>query len=105
MPYLAPDIGQQYVLFTYPYEVFFRLKDIRREAVRRGLDGFVHYAQAFCFRQIEDKILRRYLPKPVLTVEGDRPEPMDGRTETRIEAFLEMLRRDKTASFSCCDGN
>jgi benzoyl-CoA reductase/2-hydroxyglutaryl-CoA dehydratase subunit BcrC/BadD/HgdB len=105
MPYLAPDIGQQYVLFTYPYEVFFRLKDIRRETIRRGLDGYVHYAQTFCFRQIEDKILRRYLPKPVLTVEGDRPEPLDGRTETRIEAFLEMLRRDKTASFSCCDGN
>jgi benzoyl-CoA reductase/2-hydroxyglutaryl-CoA dehydratase subunit BcrC/BadD/HgdB len=100
MPYLAPEIEEQYLLFTYPYEVFFRLKDIQRETIRRGLDGFVHYAQAFCFRQIEDKILRQTLSKPVLTVEGDRPEPLDGRTETRIEAFLEMLRREKSPSAS-----
>ena len=100
MPYLAPDIVEQYLLFTYPYEVFFRLQDIQREALRRGLDGFVHYAQAFCFRQIEDKILRHYLPKPVLTIEGDRPEPLDARTETRIEAFLEMLHREKRSSVS-----
>ena len=100
MPYLVPDIVQQYLLFTYPYEVFFRLQDIQREALRRGVDGFVHYVQAFCFRQIEDKILRHYLPKPVLTVEGDRPEPLDARTETRIEAFLEMLHREKRSEVS-----
>jgi len=97
MPYLAPDIERQYLLFTYPYEVFFRLEDIRREALRRGLDGFIHYAQTFCFRQMEDKILRRCLQKPVLTLEGDRPEPLDARTQTRIEAFLEMLHREKRA--------
>lgn len=95
MPYLVPEIEEQYLVFTYPYEVFFRLKDIHKETIRRGLDGFVHYAQAFCFRQIEDKIMRHSLPKPVLTLEGDRPEPVDGRTETRIEAFLEMLWREK----------
>jgi benzoyl-CoA reductase/2-hydroxyglutaryl-CoA dehydratase subunit BcrC/BadD/HgdB len=103
MPCLAPEIEQQYLLFTYPYAIFFRLEDIQRETVRRGLDGFIHYAQAFCFRQIEDKILRHYLSKPVLTIEGDRPEPLDGRTRTRIEAFLEMLRREKRPSG--CPGN
>ncbi len=105
MPYLAPSIEEQYLLFTYPYEVFFRLEDIQRESVRRGLDGFIHYAQTFCFRQIEDKILRHYLSKPVLTLEGDRPEPLDARTETRIEAFLEMLHREKRASAATGDGN
>jgi benzoyl-CoA reductase/2-hydroxyglutaryl-CoA dehydratase subunit BcrC/BadD/HgdB len=98
MPYLAPTLDQQYLLFTYPYEVFFRLEDIEKESARRRLDGFIHYAQTFCFRQIEDKILRERLPKPVLTLEGDRPEPLDARTETRIEAFLEMLDREKRAS-------
>jgi benzoyl-CoA reductase/2-hydroxyglutaryl-CoA dehydratase subunit BcrC/BadD/HgdB len=102
MPYLEATLEQQYLLFTYPYEVFFRLEDIKRESVRRGLDGFVHYAQAFCFRQIEDKILRKSLPQPVLTLEGDRPEPLDGRTETRIEAFLEMLAGRKRASLRSC---
>jgi benzoyl-CoA reductase/2-hydroxyglutaryl-CoA dehydratase subunit BcrC/BadD/HgdB len=105
MPYLVPDIVQQYLLFTYPYEVFFRLQDIQREALRRGLDGFVHYAQTFCFRQIEDKILRHHLSKPVLTLEGDRPEPLDARTETRIEAFLEMLHREKRTPAATVDGN
>ena len=103
MPYLAPSIEEQCLLFTYPYDVFFRLEDIRRETVRRGLDGFIHYAQTFCFRQIEDKIFRHHLPKPVLTLEGDRPEPLDARTETRIEAFLEMLQREKRTSVAAGD--
>jgi benzoyl-CoA reductase/2-hydroxyglutaryl-CoA dehydratase subunit BcrC/BadD/HgdB len=105
MPYLAPSVEEQYLRFTYPYEVFFRLEDIQRESVRRGLDGFIHYAQTFCFRQIEDKILRHHLPTPVLTLEGDRPEPLDARTETRIEAFLEMLHRDRRTLAATGDGN
>jgi benzoyl-CoA reductase/2-hydroxyglutaryl-CoA dehydratase subunit BcrC/BadD/HgdB len=105
MPYLAPSMEEQYLRFTYPYEVFFRLEDIRLETARRGVDGFIHYTQTFCFRQIEDKILRHSLPKPVLTLEGDRPEPLDARTETRIEAFLEMLQREKGAAAATGDGN
>lgn len=100
MPYLAPTLEEQYLLFTYPYDIFFRLEDIRREAVRRRLDGFIHYAQTFCFRQIEDKILRHSLSKPVLTLEGDRPESLDARTETRIDAFVEMLQREKRTSLA-----
>ncbi len=91
MPYLAEDIAQQYLLFTYPYDIFFRLRDIEKEMTRRRLDGFIHYAQSFCFRQMEDKILRHYLPLPILTLEGDRPESLDGRSQIRLEAFLEML--------------
>ncbi len=105
MPHLAPHIEDQYLLFTYPYEIFFRLEDIQREGLRRGVDGYIHYAQTFCFRQMEDKILRRCLEKPVLTLEGDRPEPLDARTETRIEAFLEMLLREKSASAAGGDAN
>ncbi len=91
MPYLAEDIAQQYLLFTYPYDIFFRLRDIEKEMTRRRLDGFIHYAQAFCFRQMEDKIFRHYLPLPILTLEGDRPEFLDARSQIRLEAFLEML--------------
>jgi benzoyl-CoA reductase/2-hydroxyglutaryl-CoA dehydratase subunit BcrC/BadD/HgdB len=105
MPYLAPRLDEQYLRFTYPYEVFFRLEDIQRESIRRGLDGFIHYAQTFCFRQIEDKILRHHLSAPVLTLEGDRPEPLDARTETRIEAFLEMLDRERRMPAATGDGN
>lgn len=93
MPAPADDLAQQYLQFTYPYDVFYRLEDIQKEGGRRRVDGYIHYVQAFCFRQIEDKILRNYLPVPVLTLEGDRPEPLDSRTQVRLEAFLEMLAK------------
>jgi len=95
MPSFVDDLAQQYLLFTYPYDIFFRLKDIQEEDTQRHVDGFIHYAQAFCFRQVEDKIFRHYLSKPILTLEGDRPEPLDARTMVRVEAFLEMLVRNK----------
>lgn len=97
MPALDPDLVNQYLRFTYPYDVFFRLEDIQRESRRRRLDGFIHYVQAFCFRQIEDKIVRHYLGLPILTLEGDRPECPDARTRVRLEAFIEMLWRNREA--------
>ena len=37
------------------------------------------------------RLLREGLKIPILTLEGDRPGPVDGAILTRIEAFLEML--------------
>uniref|UniRef100_A0A7C2J0G3 2-hydroxyacyl-CoA dehydratase n=1 Tax=Ammonifex degensii TaxID=42838 RepID=A0A7C2J0G3_9THEO len=91
MPYAAPDLVDQYLLYTYPYGIFYRLRDITKEIERRKIAGVIHYAQSFCFRQIEDLIIRRVLKIPVLTLEGDRPGPLDARTRVRIDAFLEML--------------
>lgn len=91
MPYRTRDLVEQYLLYTYPYGIFFRLKDIAREVERRRVAGIIHYAQSFCFRQIEDLIVRRLLKVPVLTIEGDQPGPLDARTRIRIDAFLEML--------------
>lgn len=95
MPALEPELVRQYLLFTYPYDIFYRLEDVERERNLRDIDGFIHYVQSFCFRQIEDKIFRHYLSLPILTLEGDRPEPLDARTEVRLEAFFEMLARNK----------
>ena len=91
LPYLGDDLVEAYLRFTYPYDVFGRIDDIRREIVRRGIRGIIHYVQAFCFRQMEDVILKKTLGVPILTLEGDRPSPIDGRTRTRLESFLEML--------------
>ncbi|MBO8129536.1 MAG: 2-hydroxyacyl-CoA dehydratase [Peptococcaceae bacterium] len=91
MPFDTGDLVEQYRLYSYPYGIFYRLEDIEREIKRRSIDGIIHYAQNFCFRQIEDMIIRDRLKVPVLTVEGDRPGKLDGRTKVRIEAFLEML--------------
>jgi len=92
MPYGAGDIVEQYRLYTYPYGIFFRLEDIQREAARRKLDGIIHYAQSFCYRNIEDLIIRQKLDLPVLTLECDKPSRLDARTRMRLEVFLDMLR-------------
>jgi benzoyl-CoA reductase/2-hydroxyglutaryl-CoA dehydratase subunit BcrC/BadD/HgdB len=92
MPGPTASLVDQYLRYTYPYSFFERLEDIRREAARRRVKGVVHYVQSFCFRQIEDIMLREEIGLPVLTLEGDAPAPLDGRTKIRIQAFLEMLR-------------
>lgn len=92
MPYDEPDILEQYRRFTYPYGIFGRLEDIAAEIGRRRVDGVIHYVQSFCYRQIEDIIVRKKLKTPVLTIEGDKPGRMDARTRLRIDGFLEMLK-------------
>lgn len=92
MPFETTDIIDQYLLYTYPYGVFARIEDIEREVKRRRLDGIIHYVQSFCFRQIEDMILRAKLDIPIITVEGDKPGELDARTKMRLDSFLEMLR-------------
>ncbi|NIA19111.1 MAG: 2-hydroxyacyl-CoA dehydratase [Xanthomonadaceae bacterium] len=85
------DLASQYLAYTYPYDAKGRIADIKTEISRRQLDGIIHYVQSFCFRQIEDIIIKKELPVPVLTVESDRPTQVDGRTITRLETFIEIL--------------
>jgi len=91
MPSPGGSLVEQYLAYTYPYSFFERLVDIRAEVDRRGVRGVVHYVQSFCFRQIEDILLREELGVPVLTLEGESPGPVDERTRIRIQAFVEML--------------
>ncbi len=92
MPYETGDLVDQYLQYTYPYDIWGRLADLREAAATRRLDGLVHYTQSFCFRQMFDQILRDQLPLPILTIEGDRPTPLDSRTRMRLEAFVDVLR-------------
>lgn len=91
MPFETDDLVEQYALYTYPYDVFARIEDIKREVERRNIRGLIHYTQSFCFRQIQDLIIRRHINVPILTIEGDTPMPLDARTKVRIESFVEML--------------
>jgi benzoyl-CoA reductase/2-hydroxyglutaryl-CoA dehydratase subunit BcrC/BadD/HgdB len=84
-------IAEQYTRYTYPYQVERRLDDITKACAERRIDGLIHYTQSFCFRQIEDILFKRKLKIPTLTLEADQPGPVDGRTLTRIETFIEML--------------
>ncbi|MEW6622565.1 MAG: 2-hydroxyacyl-CoA dehydratase [Bacillota bacterium] len=92
MPFPNVDFIDQYLSYTYPYHAFARLEDLQAEITKRQLDGLIHYTQSFCFRQIEDLIYRDKLKMPILTLEGDRPGPLDARSKMRIDAFVEMLR-------------
>ena len=95
MPFHEKDIVEQYLQYTYPYSMSIRLNDIKGAIIERQLDGLIHYTQTFCYRQIYDIVLRELMPIPLLTLEGDRPGPVDGRTALRIETFVEMLRARK----------
>ncbi len=92
MPGAHAGLAEQYAAYTYPYDTAGRIDDIAREIERRGIRGVIHYSQTFCHRQIESILFRERLPVPLLVIEADAPGPLDGRTRTRIEAFLEQLR-------------
>ena len=92
MPYDTDDIVDQYTRYTYPYGSEARIRDVEEAIGERNLDGLIHYAQTFCFRQLYDIVLREKLNIPILTVEGDRPGEIDRRTALRLDAFVEMLR-------------
>jgi len=91
MPGRHRDLVEQYLAYTYPYRTALRVADIRRETARRKIDGLVHYVQSFCYRQLQDRAVKKAAGAPVLALEFDRPGRLDARSMTRIEAFLELL--------------
>jgi benzoyl-CoA reductase/2-hydroxyglutaryl-CoA dehydratase subunit BcrC/BadD/HgdB len=95
MPIHANSLAEQYTAYTYPYSIFNRLQDIIPELRRRRIDGVIHYVQTFCHRGIGDIIFRRKIDIPVLTLEGNDEYILTHHLQTKIEAFLDMLRRSK----------
>ncbi len=99
---MLPETGtltDQYLAYTYPYGVAARIADIKQQIALRKIDGLIHYVQSFCFRHIQDRLIREAVKLPVLTLEYDRPGSLDVRSRTRLEAFLELLeirRREST---------
>lgn len=96
MPVKTDDVLEQYRSYTYPYGIFARLKAIKKEIEKRKLAGIIHYVQSFCFHHVEDLVVRQELKGlPLITLEGDKPGPLDSRTRLRIEAFIETIREGK----------
>lgn len=90
MPSLLPDIVSQYLAYTYPYSVFDRLQDIKRELERRQIEAVISYTQSFCHLQLDNLLLRKHIDLPFLTLEGDQPDDIDARTLLRLESFFEV---------------
>ena len=72
MPAPGKSLAVQYKNYTYPYSIYNRLKDIKKEIKRHRIDGIIHYVQAFCHRGIGDIIFRESLDMPILTLEGNQ---------------------------------
>ncbi|MFC1566249.1 2-hydroxyacyl-CoA dehydratase family protein [bacterium] len=83
---------KQFLEYTYPYEIGFRLRDIENQIKKRNIRGIIHYVQSFCYKALDDVLIRKKLDVPVLTLEEDRPGKLSRRAKTRIEAFVNMLR-------------
>ncbi|MBN1594601.1 2-hydroxyacyl-CoA dehydratase, partial [candidate division FCPU426 bacterium] len=95
MPEYQKDLLDQNLNYTYPYSFYGRIQDILEQSKLRRLDGYIHYVQSFCHHQLEDMGFRNRLSLPILTLEGDKVGPVDGRTKTRLETFIQVLRQKK----------
>ena len=89
------SLAEQYSIYTYPYSIYDRLRDITAEIKRRRVDGVIHYIQAFCHRGIGDIIFRDAIDLPILTLEGNDSFSLTNHIKTRLEAFLDMLQRSR----------
>lgn len=87
----AKNIYSQYLDYTYPYNINFRISEIKKQIQKRNIDALVHYTQSFCYKAIDDIIIRKNLNIPILTIEGDKLNSLDARTKLRLEAFIDML--------------
>jgi benzoyl-CoA reductase/2-hydroxyglutaryl-CoA dehydratase subunit BcrC/BadD/HgdB len=87
----AVNIFEQYYDYTYPYNTEFRIGELKKQIELRKLDGIIHYTQAFCYRAVEDIVIKKQLDIPILNIEGDKLNTLDARTKLRLEAFLDML--------------
>jgi benzoyl-CoA reductase/2-hydroxyglutaryl-CoA dehydratase subunit BcrC/BadD/HgdB len=62
------------------------------------VDGVIHYVQAFCHRGIGDIVLRENIKLPMLTVEGNTDYNLTQHLKTRLEAFLDVVKRRRDKS-------
>lgn len=93
MPDPGSSLAEQYSSYTYPYSVLGRVKDITTQLRRRRVDGVIHYVQSFCHRGIGDIIFRDSIDLPMLTLEGNNDFVLNHHLRTRVEAFIDVLRR------------
>lgn len=94
----SANIFEQYHDYTYPYAVKYRINEIKKQIEDRRIDGIIHYTQAFCYRAVENIVLKDKINVPIINIEGDKLNSLDARTKLRLEAFLDMLGDLKEAS-------
>jgi len=98
MPNPGGSLAEQYCNYTYPYSIFGRVRDILPQLRRRRVDGVIHYVQAFCHRGIGDIIFRDAINLPILTLEVNNDYVLNQHLRTRVEAFIDMLKRQSATT-------
>jgi benzoyl-CoA reductase/2-hydroxyglutaryl-CoA dehydratase subunit BcrC/BadD/HgdB len=93
MPDPGRSLAEQYCNYTYPYSISGRIRDIVPQLHQRKVNGVIHYVQAFCHRGIGDIVFRDAIDIPILTLEGNVDFVLNNHLMTRIEAFIDMLKR------------
>lgn len=94
----ATSLVDQYLAYTYPYDIWHRIKAIKKALAQRQIDGIIHYTQAFCHHSLDDMVLRTAFDVPILTLEGDKAQQLDSRAKLRLEAYIDMLKDQKSLS-------
>ncbi|RKZ26413.1 2-hydroxyacyl-CoA dehydratase [bacterium] len=96
MPYPADSVIDQYLKYTFPYDISKRVEDINAEIERRNIHGIIHYiditGQAFA----DEMLFRREIGLPILTVEGGNSLVVNVKTITQISNFVNMLKEKMT---------
>jgi hypothetical protein len=94
---------KQYLDYSYPYFVKYRIFNAKNEIKAKNIDAFIHYTQSFCHKQVDDFLFREnlYYSKrrknrsnkfSILTIEEDRPLELSQRTKIRLEAFISVCK-------------
>jgi benzoyl-CoA reductase/2-hydroxyglutaryl-CoA dehydratase subunit BcrC/BadD/HgdB len=91
------DLVEVYRDYTYPYDIDHRIKEINNQIEHRNIDAVIHYNQAFCHKAMDNMTFKEKINVPILSIEGDKLNELDGRTKLRIEAFIDMLIDKKEA--------
>ncbi|MEM3512630.1 MAG: 2-hydroxyacyl-CoA dehydratase [Thermoplasmata archaeon] len=84
-------VVRSYATYTFARPLSFRINFLKQELEKRKIDGIIHYTQYACHHILEDDVLRKELPYPFLTIQGDLPGKTPAQIRLRLEAFAEML--------------
>ncbi len=85
------EVVESYTKYTFARPLMYRINFLKQELAKRKIDGIIHYTQYACHHILEDDVLRKELPYPFLTVQGDLPGPVPLQLRLRMEAFAEIL--------------
>jgi len=94
MPFPVSDYIDQYLRYTFPYDISKRVEDINAEIEQRNIHGIIHYVDITGPCYVDDIIFRKKIGLPILTIEGGNSLVANIKTITRISNFVATLKEN-----------